>query len=452
MRSAAPVAPSPRRILASWWPLAASWMLMGAELPLLTAVVSRLPDPERHLAAYGSLVFPIAVTIEAPIIMLLAASTALCGDWASYVRVRRFMHGAGAALTALHLLVAFTPAFDVAASGWIGAPPEVIEPARLGLRLMTPWTWSIAYRRFLQGVLIRFDRSRAVGAGTGVRLLANGVVLATLAWDGRAPGIAVAACAVSAGVIAEAAFIGAVARRTLRERVRPAPAPAVPLTGPGFLRFYAPLAMTPLVTLLAQPIGAAAMSRLPLALESLATWPAYHGLVFLFRALGLAYNEVVVALIGAPGAARELARFTWKLAAATVAALALVALPPLADAWFSGWSHLEPRHAELGRSALLFALLLPGLNVLQSFHQGVLVHRRRTRAISEAVAVSLATTAAGLALCVAFLDVPGLPAAAAMLTLGNLVQTLWLRRAARPILGDPLDRCSGSDSSNRRIP
>jgi hypothetical protein len=168
-----------------------------------------------------------------------------------------------------------------------------------------------------------------------------------------------------------------------------------------------------------------------MALESLATWPAYHGLVFLVRSLGLAYNEVVVALIGAPGAERELRRFTWWLAAGTVALLALIAVSPLAEAWFVGWSHLESRFAELGQQALILAVLLPGLNFVQSFHQGALVHRRRTRAISEAVLVSLATTAAGLWICVEFVPIAGLPAAAAMLTLGNLAQTIWLAYRAR---------------------
>jgi len=41
------------RILKTWWPLAASWLLMGAELPALIAVVARLPDPAINLAAYG---------------------------------------------------------------------------------------------------------------------------------------------------------------------------------------------------------------------------------------------------------------------------------------------------------------------------------------------------------------------------------------------------------------
>ena len=40
-------------IFGTWWPLALSWLLMGAELPVISAVVGRLPNPEVMLAAFG---------------------------------------------------------------------------------------------------------------------------------------------------------------------------------------------------------------------------------------------------------------------------------------------------------------------------------------------------------------------------------------------------------------
>ena len=58
-------------VLATWWPLAASWLLMGIEMPLVTAVMGRLPDETVQLAAYGGVFFPISLAIEAPVIMLL---------------------------------------------------------------------------------------------------------------------------------------------------------------------------------------------------------------------------------------------------------------------------------------------------------------------------------------------------------------------------------------------
>ncbi len=174
MLSAQPAPPLPlSRIFRTWWPLAASWALMGAELPALSATIARLPNPEINLAAYGGIVFPIALIIEAPIIMLLAASTALSKDWDSYQKLRRFMMAAGASLTALHVLIAFTPLYYFIVERILGAPTAIVEPGRIGLMIMTPWTWSIAYRRFNQGVLIRFGHSKAVGVGTMVRLVAD---------------------------------------------------------------------------------------------------------------------------------------------------------------------------------------------------------------------------------------------------------------------------------------
>jgi len=111
---------------------------MGAELPLFTAVVARMPEPEVNLAAYGSLVFPVALVVEAPIIMLLAASTALATDRDAYGKLRRFTLVAGALLTALHVAVAFTPLFDLVAERVVAVPAAVVEPARTGLRIMTP--------------------------------------------------------------------------------------------------------------------------------------------------------------------------------------------------------------------------------------------------------------------------------------------------------------------------
>ncbi len=212
-----------RRIYKTWWPLAASWLLMGAELPVISAVMARLANPEINLAAYGGVVFPLALIIEAPIIMLLAASTALSKDFDSYLLVRRFMLVTGAILTALHLLVALTPLYYLVVQGILGVPDEIVEPARMGFIILTPWTWSIAYRRFNQGVLIRFGHSETVGIGTLIRLSADALVLIIGYAMGDVPGIVVGASAVSAGVISEAVYSGIVVRPVVRNQLRPSP-------------------------------------------------------------------------------------------------------------------------------------------------------------------------------------------------------------------------------------
>ena len=378
-----------RKILRTWWPLAASWILMALEGPAIALVIARLASPKIHLAAYGGLVFPIALLVEAPIIMLLAASTALCVDRAAYRKIRRFMYIASGLLTLLHVLIVATPLYSFLARTAIGAPEEIIEPARLGLLIMLPWTWAIAYRRFNQGVLIRFGHSLAVGAGTLVRLLANGIVLVSGYLAGGIPGIVVASAATVAGVIAEAVYVAFRVQPVLRTQLPSDGEKREALTTRAFFRFYVPLSLTSIVLLGARPILSAGISRMPNAIDSLAVLPVITGLTFLFRSVGISYSEVVIAHLHHPGSSRALRRFAYGLMFATTASLLIIAATPLSGIWFGAVTGLTGRLVAMARNGLFFALLLPALSVAQSWNQGVVLHSRRTRCITEAVLIYL---------------------------------------------------------------
>ncbi len=429
-----------RRIMQTWWPLAASWLMMSLEGPALSAVVARLSQPEINLAAYGGVVFPLALIIEAPIIMMLAASTALSKDWDSYWRLRRYMMFAGLSLTVLHLLVAFTPLYYVVVRDLIGVPSEILEPARIGLMIMTPWTFSIAYRRFNQGVLIRFGRSQAVGMGTVVRLSTNiGVLIVGFALK-TVPGIVVGACAASAGVISEAAYAGIAVRPVIRGSLKLAPPVAQALNLRSFLDFYIPLAMTSLLLLVAQPMGSAAISRLPMALNSLAIWPVVSGLIFIFRSFGIAYNEVVVALLDEPRSYTNLRRFTHWMAAILSLLFLAVAATPLAHFWFESISALPSELVALGQQSLWFALPLPALAVWQSWLQGAILHGKHTGAISEAVIIYMSSMAVLLFASVAWGQMVGINAALLAMGVSMALQTAWLWWRSRSMLRDVANR------------
>lgn len=413
-----------RSIFTTWWPLAASWLLMALELPALSAFVARLPAPELNLAAYGGVVFPLALIIESPVIMLLAASTALSKDWDSFAWIRRWMMVVGAILTALHVAIAFTPLYDLVVVGLLGPPQEIVEPARIGLRIMTPWTWAIAYRRFHQGVLIRFGNSRAVGVGTLVRLSADLLVL-TIGFSLGGAGIVVATSAVASGVVCEAIFAGLRVRPYLK-KLRGLPPAKASLTHPAFLGFYIPLAMTSLLTLMIQPLGAAAMSRMPRAIDSLAVWPVIGGLLFMLRSLGVSFNEVVVARMDHPQAYEQLRKFATWLMAGTTLLLLLILATPLARLWFLNVSALSAGLAALAQAATWFALPLPAQSAIQSWFQGILVYARRTRAITEAVVVFLIVTVTGLSLGIQWGQAEGILVTLGAFSLGGFAQIAWL--------------------------
>jgi hypothetical protein len=337
-------------------------------------------------------------------------------------------------MTAFHVLIAFSPLYYVVVEDIIGVPPEIVEPGRIGMMLMTPWTWSIAYRRFNQGVMIRFGHSQTVSIGTLIRLGADVLVLAIGYLVGTIPGIVVATIAVSTGVICEAAYSGIAVRPVVRYELKHAPQVTLVLTTRSFLSFYIPLAMTSLIILLAQPIGSAAISRMPLPLASLAVWPVVGGLAFMFRSLGVSFNEVVVALLEVPRSYTNLRRFAGWLAAGSVAALTLVAATPLATFWFGTLSALRPALVEMARLGLWFALPLPVFAVLQSWFQGAILHSRRTRGVTEAVVIYLVVSAVLYPLGVAWGQVAGLYIGLAVMALSMAAQTFWLWFRSRGVL------------------
>jgi hypothetical protein len=426
--AASPLALGP--IVRLWWPLAASWLLMGAELPLVSAVIARLPEARLSLAAFGGMIMPVSLVIESPVVMLLAASTALVRDRASYAFLTRVMLALGGAFTALHVLVAFTPLYDLVAGALMGLPPEVREPGRMGLRALTPWTFAIAYRRTQQGVLIRGGRSSAVGWGTVVRLLADVAVLAGGLAIGTVPGSILGPLAMSCGVVAEAVSAAILVRpiaRALPER------DGRPLDLGTFARFYVPLALTPLLGFLGLPLASAAIGRMPVAIGSLAVTPVLNGLLLTARSFGLAFNEVVVALLERPGAVAALAAFARRLALATSLLLAAFAFTPLGGWWLGRVSALPRDLVGLGGVGLVLLLPMPALTVYQSWFQGSLVHDRSTRGVTEATAVMLASLVLLLGAGVVWQGVPGLFAASAAMTLANATLVVWLAVRARPV-------------------
>ena len=259
---------------------------------------------------------------------------------------------------------------------------------------MLPWTMAIAYRRTQQGVLIRFGRSRAVTWGTLVRLLTLGTVLGVGAWLRTPAGIVVGTSAVASAVVAEALYSRWAVAPVRRGALRAAPAVEPPLSMRAFVKFYTPLSLTPLLNFIGMPLAAGAMSRMPMALESFATWPVLSGSTFTLRSVGFAFNEVMVSLLDRPAALPPLRRFASVLGVVVTVLLLAGAVTPLA-ARGSIDSALAPGLASLACDALC-GWCRWGRERVAGYHQGILVHSG-TRSDHQSMVVLLAATGAVLA-------------------------------------------------------
>lgn len=338
-------------------------------------------------------------------------------------------------MTLIHVIIAFTPAYYFVARQLINLPEKVVEPGRLGLMLMTPWTWSIAFRRFQQGVLIRFGHSDAVGIGTVIRLSGGGIVLVAGYLLGSLPGVAVGAIAQSIGVMSEAIYAGIRVRPVVKYEVKLLPS-VRPLSWRSFANFYIPLAMTSFLGLMWQPMGSAALSRMPDPLISLAVWPVVSGFISIFRSFGFALNEVVVALTDEEGAFYSIKNFVFILAGSVTTIKILVFLTPVAYFWFANVSALPPELASYARNAFLIAIPMAALTIFQSWFQGTIVNGGKTKAIPEATGIFVGIFFLIAVVGITYGKIPGLYMGMAGFLLANLGQAAWLGFRSRKLMAE----------------
>lgn len=414
-----------------WIPLALMWAMMAIEQPALAAVVARLPQETTNLAAFG-VAFSLALVIESPIIQLLTAGTALAADRARYRVLMRFMHLLGLGLTALHLLIAVTPLFDLIVSTLLTVPEHIVEPSRRAFLLMTPFSAAVGYRRLWQGVLIRYGRTAVIPITMIVRLMASGSVLAWGLVTHGLEGASVAALALVAGVILSGAASWIFCIPVLRHRM-PEPGPeSERLDRKTLLVFYVPLSLTSIIFLSAQPLLTFGMSRSAFPVEALAVWPVLNGFLFLFTALALSFQEAVVALLSrGEQNRRPLMRFTWMLATAIGVLFLLAGVTPFAELWFRGVSGLPPHLLPFTATPILILPLAPMLATAKSWYRGMLVHERRTGALATAVVLHSIVLFFCVWLGPILFDLPGAVLAATSLVIALSAEAGFLARFSR---------------------
>jgi hypothetical protein len=414
-----------RKIFLFWGPLALTWLMMAFEQPFLIAFIARLSNEKVNLAAFG-IAGSFAMIIEAPIIMLMSASTALVTGHHSYRRLKLFTDILNLGVTIVQLIMLIPPVFNFIVIHLMGVPEEVARIAHTALVIFLPWAASIGYRRFYQGILIRNNLTRRVTYGTLVRLSII-VTMGLLLYSAGIPGAYVGAGAMSLAVLSEAIATRMMASGTLKMLIAREDTENGHINLRSIARFYYPLALTSILSLGVHPFVTFFLGRSHMAVESLAVLPVVNSLVFIFRSMGLSYQEVNIALIGRQrqnyGILRNYAVY---LGIAVTVLICVIAFTPLANLWFVNVSGLSMELAELSYLPLKIMILLPALTVLLNFQRSLMVINSTTGSISKATAVELISIIVVMLVCVVFLNLVGVVAAAVAFIAGKSMSTLYL--------------------------
>ncbi|GAB4188104.1 MAG: hypothetical protein Kow00108_24870 [Calditrichia bacterium] len=410
--------------------------MMSLEGPYVSAIIARISQPTFNLAAYG-VAFAFALILEAPIIMIMSASTALVKSFPSLSKLFRFTLILNIVITLFTLVILIPNIFYFITESLLHLPVEVANLTHTGLLLLIPWPAAIGFRRFYQGILIRNSETRKVAYGTVVRLASMSISAALLAAFTDYPGVVVGAASLSIGVVLEAFASRWMVHKQI-ERIKTI-VNWLPeekrLTYKDIAVFYYPLALTSMLSLGVHPMVTFFLGKSKLAIESLAVLPVVNSFIFLFRSIGLSYQEVAIALVGDTFENyKEIRKFAFYLAGGVLCILSLTAFTPLADFWYRIISGLKPELAKLAISATKILVLLPALTVWLSMQRSILVAGNFTRPITFATSIEVIGILLALAIAVLYLNIIGVIAAAFAFVLGRIGANIYLLKHYRNII------------------
>jgi hypothetical protein len=241
-------------------------------------------------------------------------------------------------------------------------------------------------------------------------------------------GAVVGASALSIGVTAEALASrlmveGIVRRVRSTERSED----SEDLTYRRIVNFYIPLALTSTISLAVHPMITFFLGQSRLALESLVVFPVVTALTFIFRSMGLSFQEVAIALLGDRSQNyTRLRNFAMTLGFASSFVLGLIAFTPLSTLWFHSVSGLSLELSDFARLPVQILTPLAFLSVLLSFQRSILVNGRRTKPITWTSLIEVAGIAVVLFVTIQLMDLVGVVAAALAILLGRVVGNLYL--------------------------
>ncbi|MEN8221716.1 MAG: hypothetical protein ABFR36_00545 [Acidobacteriota bacterium] len=418
---------STKKIFFFWIPLAATWLMMSVEGPFLAAVIARLDLPKFNLAAFG-VAFSFALIIESPIIMLMSASTALVNNRHDYLTLRNYTFMLNSAITLFMIIGLIPPVFHFIAQGLIGLPSNIAHLTHIASLLLLPWPAAIGFRRFYQGLLIKNNLTKLVAYGTIVRLVFMAST-AIIMFKMKITGAYIGAAALSIGVTTEAIFSRITVQGTIRKfcGTEEKSKKKEKLNFRSINKFYFPLALTAVLALGVHPMVTFFMGKSHFPIESLAVLPVVNSLIFIFRALGLSYQEVIIALLGMNRENyRGIKRFALYLGSFMFVTLSLILFTPLLHIWFQKVSGLSFDLAQFSILPARILVILPVLTLLISFQRSLLVHTKETGPIKGASLIEIIMILFTLYVTVFQFGLPGAIAAAISYTVGRLFANSYL--------------------------
>jgi hypothetical protein len=421
-------------ITKAWLPLAGTWLMMAIEGPYLAALIARSPEPKENLAAFG-IAYAIGLIMESPIIMMMAAAVRLVENRQSFKKLFNFHMTLNIIITFAMLSLAIPIVFDSLAQYILSLTEPIASLTKTSCLLLLPWPAAIGYRRFYQGILIKNGQSKLVAKGTMFRLTSLAAFGFALWYGSDLQGAYIGTATLSLGVVIEAIAVRFMARHA-RQAI---------LNGKGFTaskkkpndthelsyrfiaNFYYPLALTAMLGLMSGPLVTLAMNRARFPLESLAALPIVNGFTFIFRAIPLSFQEVIISFMSRSSAYyKPLRAYAVALTVSLSFIYLAIAATPLKQLWLIDLSGLSAALADFASPALLIMIFTPSFSLILSWQRAMCIHAQKTAAIKTTSIIEVLAIAFTLHVGIKVFNLIGIVAAASSLMIARAIAISYL--------------------------
>jgi Na+-driven multidrug efflux pump len=416
-----------KRNLISLWrqflPLSLSDIAMACSDPAVSTTLAHLPSSRINIAAVG-IAKSIAVFLESPIISILHASNALAATRKSRRALWKLMLIAGIGLSLIAGLLTIPVLFESIVVSLFNLSGNLAATVHQILILMIPWTISIAWRRYFQGLLIHRGNTKAIANASIARLFASIIILA-IGWYLKMAGGIVAGLALIVGVIVEAILITIAAKRS--GAINPPSledTPKLPSNLSSVWRFYYPLASSMLILWGGKATLISIVARDDNADLAVAAWTAAWGLVLVIANATRMVQQVIIRNRGKIDD-RTLVIFAFTVGIFFSCILLFVSTTPLGDRVIESFFGGDRALVTQIRPILSVCSLIPLLFSLQNALQGFSIDEGHTRRITLATWVSTTVLLLGT-LVLMHMGIDGALAAAIGMVIASIGEIIYL--------------------------
>jgi len=189
-----------------YFPLAVTTVLRQGIRPVISAGIAAAPMAELSLAAWP-VAFSLTSMFWGPTMGLQQVTVALAEDKASWQKLSRFVLTAGLILSGALAVISFTPLLGVVLRQLFGLSELVAQFAAPATRIMVLLPLGYTFHALFTGLLVKQARTSTVRTAKAVNLVVVGLTLFAGLRYGGLWGSVLAAIAMAAGTMVEAAWL-----------------------------------------------------------------------------------------------------------------------------------------------------------------------------------------------------------------------------------------------------